>query len=254
MRLLTGAVQAGRQLTQGALQLIFPAVCGACGRSLSAEESHFCLACRSILSNDPFPICPRCAATIGPHAAIQDGCTQCRESHFQFEKVIRLGPYDGLLREVILRLKHASGETLAELLGDLWAESAPSRLREVDADVIIPVPLHWWRRFRRGYNQSEALSYRLAAWLGLPCRPRWLRRIRHTSPHMSQTPEQRKENVRGAFRVRPWARLRGKVVLLVDDVLTTGTTCHEAARALRTAGAVRVIAAVLARSHSLGNL
>jgi ComF family protein len=254
MKLLTAAGRAGRQLTQGALQLIFPAVCAACERSLGPEERHFCPKCRSLLTTDPFPTCPRCAASVGPHAAVQDGCTLCRDSPFQFEKVIRLGPYEDLLRELILRMKLGTGETLAELLGDLWAESARSRLQEIGADVVIPVPLHWWRRFRRGYNQSEALSYRLAAGLRLPCRPGWLRRIRHTPQQTSQTREQRKENVRGAFRARPWARLCGKVVLLVDDVLTTGTTCNEAARALRAAGATRVIVAVLARSHTLGNL
>ena len=250
---LTFAGRAGRQLAQGMLQLVFPAVCGACGRSLNSEESAFCSACRSILTTDLFPTCPRCAAGVGPHAAVEDGCSQCRDSHFQFEQAIRLGPYDGLLRELVLRLKHSMGETLAELLGELWAENAQARLREVGADVVIPVPLHWWRRFRRGYNQSEALASMLAARLQVPCRPRWLRRIRHTPQQTAQTPSERKENVRGAFRAQSWARLRGKAVLLVDDVLTTGSTCNEAARALRAAGAARVVVAVLARSRTLGN-
>jgi ComF family protein len=127
-------------------------------------------------------------------------------------------------------------------------------LREAGADVVIPVPLHWWRRFRRGYNQSEALASRLAYRMRLPCRPGWLRRIRHTPQQTAQTPSERRENVRGAFRARSWARLRGKVVLLVDDVLTTGTTCNEAARALRGAGAAQVVVAVLARSLNLGKI
>jgi ComF family protein len=151
---------------------------------------------------------------------------------------------------VVLRLKHSRGETLAELLGELWAESAHSRLKEISADVIIPVPLHWWRRFRRGYNQSEALAHRLAARIRLPCRPGWLRRIRHTPQQTSQAPRERRENIHGAFRARSWARLRGQAVLLVDDVLTTGSTCNEAARALRAAGAARAVVAVLARSRT----
>jgi ComF family protein len=251
---LTVAGRAGRHLAQGMLQLVFPAVCGACGRSLLPEEAQFCSACRSILATDLFPTCPRCAASVGPHAAVEDGCPQCRDTHFHFERAIRLGPYEGLLRELVLRLKHPMGETLAELLGELWAENAQSRLREIGANVVIPVPLHWWRRFRRGYNQSEALAYRLAARMQLPCRPGWLRRIRHTPQQTSQAPSERKENVRGAFRARSRARLRGKVILLVDDVLTTGSTCNEAARALHAAGAARVIVAVLARSRTLGNL
>jgi ComF family protein len=254
MKPLTAAGHAGRQLAQGALQLIFPAICGACGRSLDPGEAHFCAKCRAILATDPFPACPRCTATIGPHAATEDGCTQCRDERFHFERAIRLGPYEGLLRELILRLKHSTGETLAEFLGDLWAEVAQSKMQQVGADVVIPVPLHWWRRFRRGYNQSEAIAFRLASQMRLPCRPGWLRRIRHTPQQTSQTPSERKENVRGAFRARSWARLRGKAVLLVDDVLTSGTTCNEAARALRAAGAARIVVAVLARSHNLGKI
>ena len=253
MKPLIVAGRAGRQLAQGMLQLVFPAVCGACGQSLNPEESGFCWACRSVLTTDPFPACPRCAASVGPHAQVEDGCPQCRQLHFHFEKVVRLGPYDGLLRELVLRLKHSMGETLAELLGELWAENANARLREIGADVVIPVPLHWWRRFRRGYNQSEALASRLAARMRLSCRPGWLRRIRHTPQQTAQTPSDRNENVRGAFRARSWARLRGRTVLLVDDVLTTGSTCNEAARALRSAGAAKVVVAVLARSRTLGN-
>ncbi len=245
---------AGRELFQGALQLIFPAVCGACNRSLTADESNFCSECRSALTTDPFSTCPFCAATIGSHASVQDGCPQCRASHFHFERALRLGPYEGLLREVILRLKNRDGETLAELIGELWAEHAAARLRDFAADVVIPVPLHWWRRWHRGYNQSETLAIMLASRLRVPCRPGWLRRIRHTPQQTSQTPAERKENVRGAFRARSWAPLRGKKVLLVDDVLTTGSTCHEAARALRKAGAVQVAVAVLARSHNPGKI
>jgi ComF family protein len=152
---------------------------------------------------------------------------------------------------MVLRLKHSMGETLAELLGDLWAENVHSQLREIGVDVVIPVPLHWWRFFRRGYNQSEALAYRLAARMRLPCRPGWLRRIRHTPQQTSQAPSERKENVHGAFRAQSWARLRGRTALLVDDVLTTGSTCNEAARALRAAGAARVVVAVLARSRTV---
>jgi ComF family protein len=168
---------------------------------------------------------------------------------FHFDRVLRLGPYDGLLREAILRLKYAPGEALAEKLGDLWARHAESRLRELGADVMVPVPLHWWRRFQRGYNQSETLARALAKRLHLPCRPGWLRRIRNTPKQAQQTATARRTNIRGAFHARPRRELTGRTVLLVDDVLTTGSTASEAARALGAAGAARVVVAVL--SHSL---
>lgn len=239
----------GRELGRGILQLLYPGVCGACGGSLAPEEATFCQSCRAALSADPHPSCPRCASTIGPYVSTEAGCIRCRERRFHFEQAFRLGPYEGLLREMILRIKQSQGELTAEQIGDLWAERMGSGLRAVGADAVIPVPLHWWRRWQRGYNQSETLARALADHLHLPCRPGWLRRIRSTPFQMRQTPAGRVQNVHNAFRARSGARLRGLTVLLVDDVLTTGSTCSEAAKALRAAGAARVVVAVLAHSR-----
>jgi len=240
----------GRELVEGFLQLLYPRVRGACGRSLEGNQRHFCDLCRTRLTTDPFAACPRCAGTVGPFANVAAGCPRCRGQRYHFDQALRLGPYDGLLREMILRLKHSTGEELAELLGDLWAEQAESRLRDLGPEVVVPVPLHWWRYWRRGYNQSEALAHALARKLHLPCRPNWLRRIRNTPQQTRQTPSERLVNVKGAFRSPATAALKGKTILLVDDVLTTGSTCNEAAQVLRKAGAARIAVAVLAHSRT----
>jgi ComF family protein len=234
-------------LAQGLLHLVYPATCWACGRGLEPEQSSFCLACRMALTGDTSSTCPRCASTVGPFVNVAQGCLKCKDEGFAFEGALRLGPYKGLLREVVLRMKNASGEGLAEAVGHLWADHAEPRLRDMGMDVIVPVPLHWLRRWRRGYNQSDVLARALAGRLGLLCRPGWLRRIRPTPKQTAQSSAGRRENVRGAFRGRPV--LRGRSVLLVDDVLTTGSTVHEAARALRQAGAKRVVVAVLAHDR-----
>jgi ComF family protein len=236
-------------LTRGLLHLLYPGVCHACSQPLPPDQAGFCPSCRAVLTTDPYPACPRCAGTVGPFVTMDGGCTACRNVSFAFESVQRLGTYDGLLRELILRMKHAAGEGLAETLGLLWAEHAGHCLRSAGATVVVPVPLHWRRRWSRGYNQSEALARMLAARLVLPCRPHWLRRIRNTPQQTQQTASARSENVRGAFAARPGSPLAGKIVLLVDDVMTTGSTAGEAARALRAAGASRVIVAVLARAQ-----
>ncbi len=241
---------AGWQLARGLLELVYPSTCFVCGQFLPAEQANFCTRCRSALTTDPFPCCPRCAGTVGPYVHLEGGCTACRDQSFHFECVVRLGPYDGLLRQVILRLKHASGEGLAEVLGELWASHLEKRLRDLKVDVIVPVPLHWWRRWTRGYNQSEVLARAIAHRLHIPCKPGWLRRIRNTPQQFKQTgATARHENVRKAFSARTWAALRGKTILLVDDVLTTGSTASDAARALRIAGAARIVVAVLAGGH-----
>jgi ComF family protein len=242
-------VEVGRELTRGLLQLLYPSLCEACGTVLAPEQGHFCTACRSALVTDPHPSCPRCASTIGLFVHLGDGCARCRDLRYYFERANRLGPYDGLLRELILRLKHPVGESLAEHLGSLWAEQAESSLRSLGADLVVPVPLHWLRYWQRGYNQSASLAGALAARLGLPCRPGWLRRIRNTPRQTAQSPAARRANVHRAFHARARSQLQGRTVLLVDDVLTTGSTCSEAARALRDGGAARVVVAVLAHSQ-----
>ena len=132
--------------------------------------------------------------------------------------------------------------------------SYPARAKSSAVNGRISVvpessPLHWWRRWQRGYNQSSSLALALATRLRLPLEKWWLKRIRNTPSQKALSAAARKENVRGAFRVRSTAAPKGRSILLVDDVMTTGATAHEAARVLRAAGATRVIVAVLARAH-----
>src|SRR5262249_6786305 len=162
------------QLGQGLLQLLYPAVCNVCGDSLQSEQRHFCPDCKAALTSDPQATCPRCASSVGPHVNLEGGCSRCRDIALHFDQALRLGPYDGLLREQVLRLKNWTGDWLAENIGELWAEQREVQLREVSANVVIPVPLYWLRRLNRGYNQSEALAHALARRLKLPYRPRWL--------------------------------------------------------------------------------
>jgi len=238
----------GRELGQGLLQLLYPNLCALCGCPLPPSQGAFCCTCQRDLTSDPQPSCPRCAATVGPFVHLEGGCASCRDERLHFEQVLRLGPYTGRLREAILRMKHARDDGLAELLGELWAVHAEARLRAAGTTVVVPVPLHWWRRWERGFNQSEALARGLAQRLGLPCRPDWLQRRRYTPAQTGQSGEARRQNVRGAFQARPRAELRDQAVLLVDDVVTTMSTADDAARALRAAGASRVVVAALART------
>lgn len=239
----------GRQVIRGVLHLIYPPTCYLCGEPLPPDGSTFCALCQHLLLEDFHAACPRCGVTVGAHSQMEDGCPRCRKERFFFDQVLRLGPYQDPLREAILRMKKATGEDLAEVVGLLWAEHAASRLKQLAVDVVIPVPLHWLRRWQRGYNQANALARALAAKLGVPCRTHWLWRTRYTPHQTGQGRLARKQNLRGAFRAATRPELHGKKVLLVDDVLTTGTTCSEAARALKRAGAAHVVVAVLARSE-----
>jgi ComF family protein len=176
-------------------------------------------------------------------------CPQCHDRRFQFACVARLGTYQGPLRKAVLRIKQPGELALATMLGDLLATTAGARLASIGFDVVVPVPMHWTRLFWRGGNNPDTLAYRLAAQLGLPMRPRLLKRRRRTAPQASLPPSRRRANVRGAFRAPRHADLPGARVLLVDDIMTTGATVNEAARTLRRAGVELVAVAVLARAE-----
>ncbi len=241
--------EAGRALMRGLVELLYPSACALCGRPPGEDEAGaFCAACRSALTDDPHPACPHCAGSIGPFAAVEEGCVNCRTESFAFERAVRLGAYDGLLRVAVLRMKHQTGEALAERIGELWADHARAQLATLSADVVVPVPLYWVRRLRRGYNQSAALARGLAAGLGAPLVSSCLRRTRHTPLQTLLPASARRTNVRGAFRARPHPALKHRTVLLVDDVVTTGSTASAAARALHDAGAGRVVVAALSRA------
>jgi ComF family protein len=240
---------------RGIGELVFPWRCEIC--ESACQGGPFCPECRADLVESvakyAATACPRCGMPTGPYANLQAGCSTCRLRRFRFDAAVALGTYDGPLREVCLRLKHENAAWLAPRLGGLLAEL---RLQGNAAAIIppdawvVPVPLHWRRRWRRRYNQAEALAQGIGDRLGLRVR-RSLRRVVAT-PQLAGSgfaPTERFRVMRGAFRVRRDPGIEGRVILLVDDILTTGATSSEAARVLKKAGASRVICAVVARTE-----
>jgi ComF family protein len=247
--MFANASRMARSLGAGFLELVYPSICWVCQRQNVSLQDGICPSCEQRLTFDPHVTCPRCSSTVGPHVPLGSGCVHCRDESFAFDQALRLAPYEGLLRETILRMKAPAGRDLAEAVGALWARHVRDRLSGLGANVITPVPLHWTRRWRRGFNSSEVVARALADALGVPCRPGLLRRVRRTPPQTRQSPAQRRVNVHNAFEAPARLDLRGQTVLLVDDVLTTGSTAHEAARALRPAKPARIVVAVLAHGR-----
>ena len=237
-----------RSLLGPALDLVWPRACWICEAVITADRwsNGFCEGCLSRITSDPHPACPRCGNSMGPHALYEDGCSRCREQRFRFERTVRLGPYDDLLRIAVLRIKDDSGESLAETLGEALGQARQSELTEFQPDIIVPVPLHWRRRWERGYDQSWAVARGISLALNLQVMPGVLIRARSTKDQRSLSATARWENLRGAFRVRSNRGLLGRRVMLVDDVMTTGATADAAAAALREAGVAQVMVAVLA--------
>ncbi len=237
-------------LGQAVDALVFPWSCAACG--VDGQLGAFCPSCREGLlekaARAAASACPRCALPAGPFADFRKGCGTCRGRTLGFDAAIALGPYEGELRELCLRLKHERDAWLARWMSEIWVESRSTAIGVLPADAwIVPVPLHWRRHWQRGYNQADALAIGLSRSLNRPVR-RPLRRVvdTHKLAEMSRT--ERIKAMRGAFRPRRNPGIDGRTIILVDDVLTTGATCGGAARALKRAGAKRVIVAVLART------
>jgi len=157
--------------------------------------------------------------------------------------VYSFGAYEGVLRKLIHLFKYGKVETLAGPLGRLVAQSLPLEER---FEVVIAMPMHPWKRWQRGFNQSELLAEPVARRLGLKLN-RNLRRSRVTKPQAGLNEAERRENLKDSFVVRRPENIAGKRVLLVDDVFTTGATLRAAAKALKSAGVKRVSAVTLAR-------
>ncbi len=229
-------------------ELVWPTACLLCGGPLPAEPSSvsLCPACKIALGTDPFSTCTRCASSIGPHVPSAESCGRCEKEKYHFASAQRLGVYDGLLREAVLKIKNPQQEVLAETLGLFWGEHSRARLLQSMPQCLIPVPLHWGRRWTRGFNQSESLARGLSLALELPI-ARWaVRRIRPTPSQTTQTPSERRKNVMGAFQHTRFSNLRDMRVLLIDDVLTTGATSDAVTTALLASGVAQVDVAVLA--------
>jgi len=228
--------------------VVYPPLCLVCDVDLDCPNEHFCPACIEELIAFG-PACPHCAASVGPFADTSDGCLDCRGQRHRFDGAIRLGIYSGKLRDLCLSFKSVRNELIGPALGNIFDRFRGEELRRVVPDVVVAVPLHFMRRFVRGFNQAESLARYLAHVLKVPHRSRILKRFRRTLPQSQLKRDERHENVSGAFRARTAADLKGATVLLVDDILTTGATCSEAARALKDAGAKRVVVAVIGRSQ-----
>lgn len=185
------------------------------------------------------------APFVNPHPLDAEGrCGLCRRGLSGFDAAYAFGSYEGTLRKLIQLFKYGRISTLARPLGLLLGAALP---REKPFDMVVPMPMHWRRRWSRGFNQAELLAKVLARRLNLPA-VNAVRRRTATPPQAGLTGAQRRRNMSGAFQVRDAGKVRGKRILLVDDVFTTGATAAACARALKRAGAESVAVLTVARA------
>ena len=195
------------------------------------HADYFCVDCKTPFLNQ-FPLDE------------QGRCSLCRLGLTGFDTVYTFGSYEDTLRELIHLFKYGRMRPLARLLGELTARAIP---REHRFDLIVPMPLHWRKRWSRGYNQSELLAKEVARRWGVPVE-NIVRRVKATAPQAGLSNSKRRLNVRAAFRMRKGSNIKGLRVLLIDDVVTTGSTASACASVLKRAGASHVAVAAVART------
>lgn len=216
-------------------------VCDSCLERVSAIEGPVCTTCGE-----------RIPAGRAAHSDFAQMCFSCSQERPAFTRAAAYGSFDEGMRDLVHLLKYERVRPASAVLGRMLAEAVAKLSVDFQCDpVVIPVPLHASKLRQRGFNQSELIA-RAALKLnpgGLDAKPTTsaLVRQRDTISQTGLTPAQRRENMRGAFAVVRPAEIKGRDVLLVDDVMTTGTTASECARVLRRAGAERVFVATVAR-------
>ena len=230
------------------LDLLYPPRCPGC--QASESRGGFCPACLDRVPAPASPLCPACGIPFRTAVGADHLCGRCLRKPPAYRRARACSLYStsgsdpSPLANALHRYKYGRDVTLAPVLAHLVSRRC-SHMPEYD--LMIPVPLHSSRLRWRGFNQSLHLANHLAATWRMPVDPFVLRRCRSTPPQVGLDERARRRNVRGAFTVADKASVKGRAVLLVDDVFTTGATVNECAATLRRAGARCVDVVVLAR-------
>jgi ComF family protein len=233
-----------------AVDLLFPPRCVACAADLSQADSRvmLCRDCRDQLPLIEWPVCLRCAAPVPTTDGVELACNHCRGDKLRFDRTMALGAYEGNLRQLVMRMKTDRSQLVANTLVELAWQELGARLLDLNVTAIAPVPMHLRRRWQRGVDPPRAMAERIAAKLGVPAAVGLLRLKRNVAPQVGLSRPGRFRNIAGEMAVRSTYHLQAAHVLLVDDILTTGATCSEAARVLKRAGAKQVTVFVMTRT------
>lgn len=223
-----------RDLGKLLLDFALPARCAGCADVID-EVGAFCPTCWGAMEWLGNSGCQQCGLPLEGTEA--DTCGRCLADPPKLDRMRAAVAYDDLPRSIALRLKYGGKVALARTMARYMS---PLRGEWESSSVLIPVPLHRWRLWRRGFNQSSLVAQELSKSWGLATERRLLRRVKRTQPLKGMNHAQRRKAVAGAFALADADSIKGRTVILVDDVLTSGSTAEACAKVLRRAGASRI--------------
>ena len=227
--------------------LFYPATCAVCAADVEFHE-YLCENCRSRAPRIKPPFCAKCSEPFSGAITQTFTCANCAHRILHFDSAVAAYRSRGMVRKLVHEFKYGRHRHLRHPLAAWLAEAMNDpRLAGRRFDLIVPVPLHPARQRERGFNQAELLAELLGNRTAIPLRP-ILERIRYTKTQTAYDRAERMENLQDAFRLRKKEDVRGLRLLLIDDVLTTGSTLSECARVLKEGGAISVHAATAARA------
>jgi len=227
--------------------LFYPPLCVVCSSNIDGPE-YLCEGCRGRAPRITPPFCAKCSEPFSGAITQTFSCANCEHRTLHFDAAVAAYRSRGLVRKLVHDFKYGHQRHLRHPLAEWLCEAMRDpRLHARRFDLIVPVPLHPTRERERGFNQATLLAELLARQVAMPLRP-VLERIRYTITQTAYDRAERMENLSNAFRLRKKMNVRELHVLLIDDVLTTGSTLSECARVLKEAGAISVYAATAARA------
>ena len=232
---------------RGLLDAVFPRICTICEEPAAAEFGYLCWDCRSDFQVVNRPFCELCGDPVYGRIDHVWTCRFCATRDIGFSKARSAIRYSGPVRRLLQQFKYEQAIWLRADLAELLAACVYADMDADSFDLVVPVPLYPGRLRRRTYNQAALLAKELSRRIGVPFMNHVLSRTRDTSTQTELNAREREQNVAGAFSVDKEAWVKGRRLLLVDDVMTTGATLNACAHALKAAGTADVQALTVAR-------
>jgi len=224
-----------KSILKNSLKELFPGRCLSCGNG-EEEGRILCQPCLGSVAVPPPNLCANCARPLGFTYEIDTGgeyfCGECRLDPPPYDSAIYGLGYEGPVRELVHTFKFGNSPYLAQYLVELGGERLVPWLAGKKGAIMVPVPLHWIRLYNRGYNHAHLLSKKLAKNCGLYMGESFLVRTRYTKMQYGLNAQQRKDNVRAAFSAPHPGAIKGRDIVLFDDIITTGATARECCKAL----------------------